>query len=135
MVDYEALQASYGRCLRSKEFIPSFYERLLERDERVAAMFSSTNWTQQNKALRRGISIALTYASGSPIVEGSMREMAHVHSLKGRAPVDPALYVHWRDSLLEAVEANDPRFTPALRQTWEAALLKTTDYFSRQYSA
>ncbi len=130
---YMDVQASYGRCMRQKGFITRFYELLLERDERIARMFEGTNWTQQNKALRRGISIALTYAGGSNIVERSMNEMADVHSRKGRAPVDPVLYRHWRESLLEAVKEFDPRITPEIEKHWAEALKKTTDHFTDHY--
>jgi hemoglobin-like flavoprotein len=129
----ENVQASYGRCLRSKGFITRFYEHLLASDPRIPNMFEGTNWTQQNRALRRGISIALTFASGSPIVERSMNEMAEVHSRKGRAPVDPKLYVYWRESLLEAVSEFDPKMTPELKAEWAAALKATTDYFTKSY--
>jgi len=131
--DYMDVQASYGRCSRQKGFITRFYELLLEKDERIARMFKSTDWAKQNKALRRGISIALTHAGGSNIVERSMNEMADVHSRKGRVPVDPELYVHWRESLLQAVGEFDPRITPELEQRWAEALKKTTDHFTDYY--
>ncbi len=129
----EEIQASYGRCLKNKDFIGRFYELLLARDERVARMFEHTNWTQQNRDLRRGISIALTFAGGSNIVQRSMDEMADVHSRRGRAPVDPSWYVHWRESLLQAVRENDSRMNPELEQAWAEALKKTTDYFTERY--
>lgn len=132
-MDTEDIQGSYGRCLREKGFITRFYELLQARDPRIGQMFQHTNWTQQNKALRRGISIALTFAGGSNIVERSMNDMAEVHSRRGRAPVDPGFYVHWRESLLQAVGEHDPRFTPALRDQWAEALKQTTDYFTRHY--
>lgn len=129
----EAIQGSYGRCLRSKGFIPRFYELLQSRDNRISNLFSETDWTKQNKALRRGISIALTFAGGSNIVQGSMDQMADVHSRSGRAPVDPVLYKHWRESLLQAVEENDPRATPELMAEWGKALKVTTDYFTQRF--
>ena len=130
---FEGVQASYGRCLRDKRFISRFYELLLSRDPGIQRMFLNTNWSQQQRALRRGISIALTFASGSAIVERSMNEMAEVHSRKGRAPVDPMLYVHWRESLLEAVNAFDPKMTPELNEHWASALKVTTDHFTANY--
>lgn len=127
------VQASYGRCLKERGFITRFYELLLERDERINQMFAKTDWSQQNKALRRGISIALTFAGGSSIVERSMKEMADAHSRKGRAPVDPALYIHWRESLVQAVSEFDPRFNDELGIDWQQALKTTTDYFTAHY--
>ncbi len=129
----EEVQGSYGRCLREKGFINRFYELLLAKDPRIARMFEGTNWTQQNKALRRGISIALTFAGGSSIVERSMNEMAVVHSRKGKVPVDPSFYVYWRESLIEAVAECDPRFNEDLRRAWNDALKATTDYFTKSY--
>ncbi len=129
----EEVQGSYGRCLKQKGFITRFYELLMEKDPRMPKMFEGTNWTQQNKALRRGISIALTFAGGSSIVQRSMDEMATVHSRKGRAPVDPKFYVHWRESLLQAVSEFDPRFNEDLKVAWAEALKKTTDYFTEAY--
>jgi len=129
----EAIQGSYGRCLRDRQFIPRFYELLQARDERIPGLFAETDWAKQNKALRRGISIALTFAGGSSIVQGSMDQMADVHSRAGRAPVDPGLYTHWRNSLLQAVEEHDPRSTPELMADWSRALKATTDYFTQHY--
>ncbi|MEE4329740.1 MAG: globin [Wenzhouxiangella sp.] len=129
----EAIQGSYGRCLRVKGFIPRFYELLQNRDGRIPGLFAETDWSKQNKALRRGISIALTFAGGSKIVQGSMDQMADVHGRKGRAPVDPTLYEHWRSSLLQAVEESDPRATPELLAQWDKALRITTDYFTQRY--
>ncbi len=130
---YAGVQASYGRCTRKKGFITRFYELLLESDPRMAPMFSHTDWTKQNKALRRGISIALTHAGGSKIVERSLKEMADVHSRNGHAPVKPELYGYWRQSLLQAVREHDDRLTPELENQWAEALKKTTDFFTERY--
>jgi len=130
---YEDVQASYGRCTRKKGFITRFYELLLASDPRMAPMFAHTDWAKQNKMLRRGISIALTHAGGSSIVERPLREMADVHSRNGRVPVKPELYVHWRQSLLQAVREHDDRLTPRLERNWAEALKKTTDFFIERY--
>jgi hemoglobin-like flavoprotein len=130
---FEDVQASYGRCTRQKGFITRFYELLLDSDGRIRALFESTNWTQQNKALRRGISIALTHAGGSNIVERPMSEMAELHSRKGGLPVDPELYGYWRESLLQAVDEFDPQINPTLKKNWSVALKKTTDHFVDKY--
>lgn len=130
---YMDVQASYGRCTRQKGFISRFYELLLESDDRIRHMFESTNWTQQNKALRRGISIALTYAGDSNIVDRPMSEMAELHSRNGALPVDPDLYHYWRESLLQAVHEFDPQINPTLEKNWSSALRKATDRFVHKY--
>lgn len=130
---YQDVQASYGRCTRKKGFITRFYELLLASDPRMVPMFSHTDWVKQNKMLRRGISIALTYAGGSNIVERPLKEMADVHSRNGRVPVKPELYTYWRQSLLQAVREHDDRLTPGLERNWADALKKTTDFFVERY--
>lgn len=129
----EPIQASYGRCLRNKEFIAGFYQRLQGCDPTVETMFAHTNWPQQQKALRRGISAALTFAGGSNIVQGMMDQMAEVHSRNGRAPVPPDYYRYWRDSLMASVREHDPKLTPKLEETWRQALDLTCQYFIDRY--
>lgn len=129
----EPIQASYGRCLRNKAFITGFYQRLQGCDPTVEKMFEHTNWPQQQKALRRGISAALTFAGGSNIVQGMMTQMADVHSRRGRAPVPPDYYRFWMDSLMASVREHDPKLTPELEATWRDALETTCQYFIDRY--
>lgn len=131
--NFEDVQASYGRCLRDKKFINRFYELLLEKDPDIRKMFERTNWSQQQRALRRGISIALTFAGGSRMVERSMDEMASAHSRGGRCPVNPDHYRHWRESLMQAVSEHETRLTPDLQNQWQQALGLTTEHFTGQY--
>lgn len=129
----EPIQASYGRCLRDRNFITGFYARLQACDPQIEAMFARTKWPQQQKALRRGISAALTYAGGSTIVQGMMEQMAEVHSRRGRAPVPPEFYRYWMDSLMAAVREHDPKLTPELEAGWRGALEVTVQYFIDRY--
>jgi hemoglobin-like flavoprotein len=130
---FEDVQASYGRCLRDKQFIKRFYELLLERDPEIRRMFESTDWSQQQRALRRGISIALTFAGGSKMVQRSMDEMAGAHSRSGRCPVAPTHYRHWCEALMQAVREHERRLTPDLAQSWQQALGMTTEHFAASY--
>ncbi len=129
----EPIQASYGRCLRDRNFITGFYQRLQGKDPEVEQMFAHTHWPQQQKALRRGISAALTFAGGSNIVQGVMDQMAEVHSRRGRAPVPPDYYTYWMDSLMESVREHDPKLTPKLEAGWRDALEVTCRFFIERY--
>jgi hemoglobin-like flavoprotein len=130
---FEDVQASYGRCLRDRKFISRLYELLLERDPEIRSLFENTDWSQQQRALRRGISIALTHASGSNMVRRSMNEMAEAHSRDGRCPVRPELYQHWYEALLQAVQEHESRMTPSLEKSWREALGLTTEHFANAY--
>lgn len=130
---YDDLQASYGRCLRSKGFIERFYEIFLESHPDIAPMFAKTDFRQQRLALRRGISLAISYAGGMEMVRRSIDGMAQVHSRKGRTPVRPSLYGYWIDSLIAAIGEADPEADPALLQRWRTAMSVVTGTFIEQY--
>lgn len=132
---YDDVQASYGRSLRNKEFISRFYEILMESHQDIHPMFQRTDFGRQRKALRRGISIAISFAAGSDSAQISMDDMADIHSAAGRAPVDPKYYQYWLDSLISALAEMDPRFSPRLETRWRQAMQKTIDYFSNSYQS
>ncbi len=131
--DFNDIQRSYGRCLRRRDFIERFYQILLDSDPSIAPLFRKTDFTQQNKALRRGISTAISFAAGSGIVRRTVDEMAHVHSRSGRAPVAPWLHERWLESMLSAVRESDPMADPVLLQRWRRALTPIVECFRAAY--
>ncbi|MFC4764614.1 globin [Dyella koreensis] len=131
--NYDDLQVSFGRCLRQRGFIERFYEILLASHPAIPPMFARTDFRGQRLALRRGISMAISWASGSTMVQRPMQQMIDVHSRAGRAPVEPALYVCWIESLLQAIAEFDTAITPALAARWRAAMQKVVDAFARNY--
>ena len=130
---YDDLQASYGRCLRNKDFIDRFYEIFLASHDDIPAYFAPTDFRTQRLALRRGISVAISYAGGSGLVQRTFDEMAQVHSRAGRVPVQPELYSYWVDSLLKTIREFDPELTPALNGRWREAMGKTIAAFTQKY--
>ncbi len=130
---FEDLQQSYGRCLRNKNFIERFYEIFLASNPKIAPMFEKTDFQTQRLALRRGISVAITYAAGGTLVKRTMDQMADLHSRKGRVPVPPSLYTYWVDSLIEAINESDPEITPELTQRWRDGMSKVIDTFTKHY--
>ena len=131
--NYDDLQQSYGRCLREKNFIERFYEIFLASHPEITAMFEKTDFQKQRMALRRGISAAIAHASGSSLTKRTMDQMAEVHSRNGHAPVPPALYPYWIDSLVQVVREMDPEATPQLLSRWRQGMSIVTDNFSKRY--
>lgn len=132
---YEDLQQSYGRCLRDKNFIDRFYAVFMASHPSIRPMFKLTDFGQQRVALRHGISVAILHAAGSPLSKRTTERMADVHGSKGRAPVDPALYPHWIDSLLQVVGETDEEATPELLVRWRQAMDAVCGTFARRYPA
>ena len=130
---YEDLQQSYGRCLRDKRFIERFYEVLMASHPAIPPMFARTDFGAQRVALRRGISVAILHAAGSGLSRRTTEQMADVHARHGRAPVDPALYPYWIDSLLAVIAETDPEATPALLARWRTAMGVVCATFTERY--
>lgn len=131
--DFNDIERSYGRCLRRRDFIERFYELLLASDPRMQPLFAHTDFSQQNKALRRGISTAIQFAAGSGIVRRTIDEMARVHSRQGRAPVPPQLHELWLESMVLAVRESDPQADVALLKRWRQALSPIVQHFREHY--
>jgi len=127
--NYDDLQQSYGRCLRNKEFIARFYEIFLASHPAIPPLFERTDFSKQRLALRRGISVAISFAAGSGIVARTTEHMARVHSRDGRTPVTPGLYPYWIDSLIRAITENDPEITATLIARWREAMGRVCDHF------
>lgn len=130
---YEDLQQSYGRCLRDKRFIERFYEVFMASHPAIPPMFARTDFGAQRVALRRGISVAILHAAGSGLSRRTTEQMADVHAAHGRAPVDPALYPYWIDSLLAVIAETDPEATPALLARWRTAMGVVCATFTERY--
>lgn len=132
---YQDLQQSYGRCLRQGDFIERFYEVFMASHPKVRELFATTDMGRQRLALRRGISVAIFHAAGSPLSRRATAEMACVHARRGRAPVDPALYPYWIESLLKVVAEADPEADEALLARWRQAMEVVCRTFERHYAA
>jgi hemoglobin-like flavoprotein len=131
--NFDDLQQSYGRCLREKNFIERFYEIFLASHPDIAPMFEKTDFQKQRMALRRGISAAISHASGSSLSQRTTEQMADAHSRTGHAPVPPELYRYWVDSLAQAVSETDPEVTPQLIARWRQGMGIVTDTFIKHY--
>ncbi len=134
MDSFSDVQQSFGRCLREHEdFIGTFYDRFLKADTRIQPMFSKTDFGKQRRLLQRGISLAITFAGTPSVARRQLTEIAEIHARKGRAPVDPALYGIWIESLIHTVAEADPRFNEKLEQRWRQALDPAIDYIKGSY--
>ncbi|MBX3725698.1 MAG: globin [Xanthomonadales bacterium] len=130
---FDDLQSSYGRALRGGPVIEAFYRRFLTSHPDIAPMFANTDMGRQRMALRRGLSIAISHAGGSALVQRPVQHMADVHSRRGHAPVPPHLYPYWVDALVVTLREHDPEFTTALEARWRRALAVVVATFTARY--
>src|SRR5690606_21740735 len=132
---YQDLQQSYVRCPRQGDFIERSYEEFMASHPKVRELFATTDMGRQRLALGRGISVAIFHAAGRPLSRRATAEMACVHARRGRAPVDPALYPYWIESLLKVVAEADPEADEALLARWRQAMEVVCRTFERHYEA
>ena len=121
VVGIEHVIASYGRCRDKPSFFRAFYKALIERDERIAAHFASTDMERQATALRSAINELLMYAQGSQVAIMAADRLAKSHSRTQRN-VEPELYPVWIDCLVHTVARYDPRYESGLGDLWRSAL-------------
>ncbi len=131
--EYNDLHQSFGRCLKDREFIGKFYNRLLDSDPAIPPRFEHTDFSRQRTLLRRGISMAISCAEGNRLGVDAVTRMADMHSRKGSAPVPPEMHDHWLDCLLASISDSDPKDSPALQKRWHEAMDHSIDYFRRRY--
>ena len=130
---FSDVERSYGRCLATRSFITRFYDIFMNSHPDVRVAFADTNMVNQGRALRRGITNAILYASGYELATSVIESMAKVHSRNGHAPIRPDLYSHWTNSLMKAVQESDPQYDEALEARWRSAIAPTVDFFVKHY--
>ena len=123
-------QESLGRLNATPRFCGTFYQFFLESSPVIPPMFAATEFEVQCKQLRHGLGLLLAYAKHkNPVL---LERVALRHS---RADVNatPDLYPLFVESLLKAVAAHDPNYSPELDQAWRAAVAPGVEYMKSMY--
>lgn len=108
---------SYFRCLGAAHFFSEFYRRLLASHPAMAPLFDGTDWDRQHVLLRSGLVMMLLHAGGNPAASSALARIGQRHGPSGLR-VEPTLYDHWVESLLETVRSCDPQCSPAIERAW-----------------
>jgi hemoglobin-like flavoprotein len=121
--------ASYHRCREDEFFVDTFYQYFLAKSADIAKMFEHTDFTRQKLMLRESLLEMLCYDRGVEGAEAEIQRIAHRHLDLG---IPPEMYTMWLDSLCEAVEQHDPKYTPELGQQWRDSMQKGIDLMLSQ---
>jgi hemoglobin-like flavoprotein len=125
MRDYDQIfEQSFARALGEGAYHPyftgRFYEHFLASSPEIAARFASTDMSAQKTMLHDSLHILLTF-NRTRVITSRLRELAEIHSERGRA-IPAAFYAQWLDSLLQTVSEFDPQFDTAVALAWRLAL-------------
>lgn len=108
------------RRIRSDRLVERFYERFLDSDERVRAMFGKTNFVLQKQMLQHGILMILNFANGDAIGSLALKRLGHRHHKD--LGVGPELYKTFIDCLARSAAELDPQWSPRLERLWRQDL-------------
>lgn len=98
-------------------FARTFYRHLLASDPAVRRVFANTDFERQRELFLHGIYSLIDYARGGATGRLGIRRLGKTHGPSGMN-ITRAMYGHWIDSLLLALEEHDPNWSPELRNTW-----------------
>jgi hemoglobin-like flavoprotein len=135
-VDTASLQifgASLDRCSAHPDFLDLFYEVFLASSPKVREKFANTNLLKQKAALQASFTLLLETAQRegeAPPVH--LENLARRHGASELA-VGAELYDLWLDSLLVAVQASDPAWTPEVAAAWERVMGVGIAYLCSRY--
>ena len=115
------LTASYHRCRREERFVDTFYDLFLSKSPEIAEKFAQTNFTVQKLMLRESLLEMLCFQHG---LSGAREEIERLGRRHKELDVTPEMYSTWLDSLCEAIQKHDPKYTPELEQHWRQAMRK-----------
>ncbi len=78
------------------------------------------------------MSLMFADAEGKKVAQSPMEHLRHSHS-KGVHDIEPWMYAHWTDSLIQTVSECDPRFTEQLGKEWRLCFNRAIEFIKRGY--
>lgn len=122
---FNIVNASYGRCLSSKDFLNDFYKNLFSSSPEVSKKFRNTDMEIQKKMVKESITTLMIYAKNKQSTFANMRleQIGVIHSKKNH-DIKIEHYGLWIESLIKTIRKHDPECDQALEDMW-VSVLKT----------
>lgn len=117
--------------IQRDEFLDAFYEIFISKSDEIAVKFAHTDMQRQKKMLYQSLHHMLDFSVQRKASE-EMRRTAERHSMS-QTNVEPRLYDIWLDSLIEAVQSFDPRFTEEVDLAWRVVLAPGIAYMKFKF--
>ena len=119
---FAAFRSSLLRCLSNLHFLERFYDTFIQSSPEVKAAFAHTNMERQRAMLHASLyQLMNLYEHDDEDARKHVEELGAIHGAYGhRIPLH--LYDLWLDSLMQAVAASDPQFSPELDAIWREVM-------------
>lgn len=116
------VKRSFSRSfIGDKNLIDDFYELFLNSHPDIAIKFQNTDFANQKLLLRQGINCMIMFAEGVFAGDFCLGEIKVSHNKK-HLNIHPDYYPYWKNSLLTALEKNDPQYNEELQQLWSQVI-------------
>lgn len=131
-VDYEAVQASYDRCLEDETFFDTFYDLFLVKSPEIPPLFKDTDFRRQKQVVRVSVRMMIRLGLGEPQTVEAIEKLGELHSSRDRN-IKPELYELWLNALCESVKQHDPEYTAELEQQWRDTMQHGIELMTSMY--
>lgn len=131
-VDYEAVEASYDRCLNDTGFFDTFYDLFLVKSEEIPPLFANTDFSKQKQMVRLSVRMMIRLGEGRTETRQAIEKLGEEHSSRD-LNIHLELYQLWLDALCECVERHDPEYTPELESKWRDTMKPGIDLMIAMY--
>ena len=106
-----------------------FYRIFFSSSPEIESLFISTDMAKQKSILKSSFPLIMA-AYSNPIV---LKNIATSHN-RINLDIKPTMYKFWVNSLLEAVEIVDPKYSPEVNHAWREILSAGIEYMKSQYN-
>ncbi|MBI5138010.1 MAG: globin [Nitrospirae bacterium] len=125
-----AVQESYARCTLKGGFIDRFYDIFLASHPGLAPMFRNTDFKEQKKLLRNGISMVILFSQHNMMAANSLNRIGESHGVRGM-DIRADLYSYWSNSLMQCVREFDTKLTPEVEAAWRKLIDNAVQHIIR----
>ena len=129
----DTAKASYQRCSKFDEFIPSFYENLFEASPEAKKLFADTDFAVQTPLIKHAIGLLLIFPNHADDQSPILQRTADRHA-KSDLGVPPALYPLWVDALMDAVRKYDTNYGADVEKAWREVMAPGVEYMIARYN-
>ena len=135
----ELFEESYGRVIgagvrlgdKGKEFFDRFYNNFFANSREVRDKFTDVDMAAQVAVLQKSMFHVVSFYVTKTDTDYLM-SIARSHS-RTQYNIKPELYDIWLESLIETVEAMDPKYEDELALAWRLAMIPGIEFMKFHY--
>ncbi len=123
-----SLNLSYQRAISPdfEGFFKHFYNKLINTDPQIAALFSNTDMDRQVKMLMQSMTHITSFAATMES-NAEINKIATIHG-KDKLNLPTEMYDTWLECLIDTVKEHDPEFNSQVETAWRIIMSPGLEY-------